>query len=125
MTRLTRAQAAKLGAGDEYDSDLEAEFAFHLRALGVPAPETHYEFHAGSGKSFDFAWPAQCVAVEVNGEAVHGHWRKQREDAEKIIMAQLDGWFIVVLTGQMIRNNPEWCVEQVQRALWRCRAGEG
>lgn len=116
MTTLTRRQAAKLGVGDGYDSDLEAEFAFHLRALGVPAWERGYHFD-DTKRHFDFAWPAQHVAAEVNGEAVHGHWGKQREDAQKRNDAQALGWVVLTFTGRMIRSDPLGCIEQVKRAL--------
>ena len=117
MTTLTRRQAAKCGAGDEYDSDLEAEFATYLRMYGVPAPEEHYVFHAGRKWAGDFCWLAEQVMVEVDGETAHVHWEQATKDAEKRNIAQLDGWTVLVFTGQMIRKDPAGCVAKVMEAL--------
>ncbi len=117
MTTLTRAAAAKLGISDGYDSDLEAEFATHLRAFGVPAWHKDYVFHAGRKWEMDFAWPTARLGVYVDGETVHARYHQITRDAEGRNAAQLDGWKVLVFTGAMIRKDPAACVAQILEAL--------
>ena len=55
-------------------SDLEASFLFYLRSLApdLPEPEREYRFCSDRRFQFDFAWPEQRIAVEMEG----GTWGK-------------------------------------------------
>jgi hypothetical protein len=46
---------------------LEDELAWGLRAAGIIPPEREYVFAEGRRFRFDFAWPRQRLAVEVDG----------------------------------------------------------
>jgi very-short-patch-repair endonuclease len=89
-------------------SKLEAQLARDLDLAGVPAPETEYRFHPTRKWRFDFAWPAQRVACEVEG----GIWSGGRHvrgsgfanDCDKYNAAQLAGWRVLRVTGQHIRS---------------------
>jgi len=51
-------------------SELEARLLWLLRtdaASGVPPPETQFRFHPTRKWQFDFAWPTERVAVEIEG----------------------------------------------------------
>src|SRR4051812_10049951 len=46
-------------------------------ARGLPKPIAEYRFHPERGWRFDFAWPAQLVALEIDG-AVYAQGRHTR-----------------------------------------------
>ena len=77
----------------------EEAFAQLVRIRGLPKPEREYEFDPDRRWRFDFAWPAQKVAVEIEGGARSGgrHVRGQGfvEDAEKHLAALAAGWRVV------------------------------
>ena len=78
-----------------------------LMALPVQ-PEREYRFDAKRRWRFDFAWPAQKVAVEVDG----GTWTGGRHtsgagfaaDIEKLNAATTQGWRVLRYTTTMIRE---------------------
>ena len=91
-----------------------------------------YAFVPGRRWRFDAAWPAQRVAVEVDG----GIWRMGRHvrgagyerDCEKLNTAAAQGWLVLRVTPQMIERNPEQIIVWLRAALDRCggnnRAGD-
>lgn len=78
-----------------------------LMALPVP-PVREYRFDETRRWRFDFAWPAQKVAVEVDG----GTWVGGRHtsgsgfaaDIEKLNRATTLGWRVLRYTTTMIRE---------------------
>lgn len=70
-----------------------------LRSVGLPAPVREHRFHAVRRWRFDYAWPEQRVALEVEG----GVWTGGRHtrgagfvgDMEKYNAAVLAGWRVV------------------------------
>ena len=89
-------------------SDLEVAVALQIRACGLPAPCTEYRFDAGRRWRFDFAWPVEHLALEIEG----GIWRGGRHtsgagwhaDAEKYNAAVLQGWRILRCSVTHIRS---------------------
>lgn len=79
-----------------------------LRALGVSEPEWEYRFHPTRRWRFDLAWPAERIAIEVDG----GTWVGGRhtsgagfaKDCEKLNCATLLGWQVYRFTTTMIRD---------------------
>lgn len=69
---------------------------------GLPAPMAEYRFHPERRWRFDYAWPAQRVALEVEG----GVWTGGRHtrgagflgDMEKYNAAALLGWRVLRVT---------------------------
>lgn len=47
------------------------------------------------GAEFDAVWPAQRVAVEVDGGAFHWTARRQERDAEKAAALEAEGWRVL------------------------------
>lgn len=103
-------------------SDLEAAFAYYLRTLAPSLArrvETEYRFHPSRRWRFDFAFPAERVAVEVDG----GQWlprggRHARDsDREKLNAAACLGWRVFRFSGSMLEQDPAGCIEQVREAL--------
>ena len=106
-------------------SVLEAQFLLIWRATGRELPVAQYKFHPTRKWPFDFAWPCEKVAVEVQG----GEWLKgtrqgrhtrgggYNEDCEKRNAATLLGWRVFYCTGTMLRENPIGFCEMVAEAL--------
>jgi len=79
-----------------------------LKAAGLPLPEKEFMFAKSIGRQwrFDYAWPEQKLALEVEG----GVWMEGRhvrgsgfiEDMNKYNCAAAMGWFVVrVIPAQM------------------------
>jgi very-short-patch-repair endonuclease len=100
-------------------SELEATFAFQIRALGLPTPQREYRFAPPRLWRFDFAWPDRLLAVEVEG----GTWTGGRHtrgagftaDCEKYNTAVLGGWRVLRFTGESIADGS--AVALVDQAL--------
>jgi len=100
-------------------SELEELMAFHLKASGLPPPEREHGFHSTRLWRFDFAWPEQCVALEVEG-GVRSNGRHTRgsgfeADCEKYNEAGLLGWTVFRVTGAMVHSGQ--ALQMIERAL--------
>ena len=77
--------------------NLEAAFELWLtQNKDIPEPTLEYRFAPPRRWRFDFAWPDQRVAVEIEG-LTHGGGRHQRvegflADCEKYEAALMEGW---------------------------------
>lgn len=75
---------------------------------GLPVPVAEYAFHPTRKWRFDWAFPVQQLAVEVEG----GSWMRGRhtrgdgftKDIEKYAEALCAGWRILRITPPMIRT---------------------
>jgi hypothetical protein len=87
----------------------------------VPAPESEYRFHRTRKWRFDFAWPGQKVAVEMEGGVFTGgaHTRggHYQSDCEKYNSAVLLGWRILRYTTADVRKRPIQIVREVLQLL--------
>lgn len=71
-------------------------------AQGLPEPRAEFEFHPVRRWRFDYAWPAQKIAVEIDG----GVWNTGRhtrgtgfiEDQRKRNAAAILGWRVLHYT---------------------------
>lgn len=89
-------------------SVIEELFALHVRADKLPAPTREFQFDPTRKWRFDFCWPDQRLAVEVEG-GIHSGGRHTRgagfeQDARKYLAATLAGWCVVRVTGKMVRD---------------------
>jgi len=106
----------------ETASELEGDFRIAWLTMaqqeGAPAFEAQYRFHPERAWAFDFAWPAQRVAVEIDGGQwqAHGGRHARDTDKEKLNQAAVRGWRVLHYSGTML-NNPERVVAEVRRAL--------
>ena len=66
-------------------------------------PEREYEFCPGRKWRFDFAFPLQRVAVEIEG-GVHRIKSRFKSDIEKYNTGTLMGWKILRYTPAMIKT---------------------
>jgi very-short-patch-repair endonuclease len=89
-------------------STLEETFALHIRAESLPTPVREYVFAKPRGWRFDFAWPTQRLAVEIEG----GVWTQGRHtrgagfvaDMEKYNAATLLGWRVLRFHGDAVQS---------------------
>ena len=86
----------------------EAMFLNQLKAYKMPEPEEEYRFHPVRRWRFDFAWPDQKVAVEIEGGVYNGgrHTRGKgfEGDCIKYNTAQLMGWTVLRFTTGQVKD---------------------
>ena len=111
-------------------ADRAAEFAavWALLAPDAPAPIAEYRFHGTRRWRFDWAWPLQRIAVEVDGGqfAAFGGGRHNTDaDRTKHNHAAADRWCVLHFSPRQLERDPAGCVELVRQALARVEAMEG
>ncbi len=100
-------------------SQLEAELALQIKALGLPEPIREYQAIKGRKFRFDFAWLEQRLLVEVNGgtytKGAHSTGRGIARDYEKANLAVLQGWRVLSFDGKSVKSGE--AVEVIRQAL--------
>ena len=103
-------------------SELEDVFLSLWRRHGRgPAPVRELQFAKSLGRRFrwDFAWPEQLVAVEVQG----GIWTRGRHsrggkaqiaESDKMNIAALLGWRVLFLTTEHLTKSPLQSIKLVE-----------
>lgn len=100
-------------------SSLEQLFVQQCHLAGVPKPEREVMFYPGRKWRFDFSWPDQLVAVEIEG-GTYSHGRKTKtgrikksrhltptgfyDDCRKYNAAAAGGWRVVRADAKMVRS---------------------
>lgn len=78
------------------------------RRNGFTVPKPEYKFHPTRRWKFDLAWPADMVAIEIQGGAFvgGGHTRgpKFEKDCEKFSIAASLGWRILLCTHRQVES---------------------
>lgn len=98
-------------------------FAAQCRALHLPEPVAEFRFAPPRRWRLDFAWPAQRLALEVEGGVFirgrHSRGAGMVTDMEKYNTLAVMGWRLVRVVPKQITNG--------EAALWVSRAlfGEG
>lgn len=87
-------------------AELEDLLARQLKLAGVPEPERQWRFHPVRRWRFDFAWPGDRLAVEVEGgifvQGRHARGTGILGDMEKYAEATLIGWRVLRVARQHI-----------------------
>lgn len=91
------------------ESALERTFAFQVMAHRLPKPERELRFDRGGRKwRFDFAWPENMVAVELEGgiwnNGAHVRGAHFTSDCEKYNAAQAQGWKVFRFPGKLVNS---------------------
>ena len=103
-------------------SEGERALETHIKQAGLPAPIREYQFAPPHKWRFDFAWPDQKVACEIEG----GTWVKGRHtsgkgfeaDCAKYAEALILGWRVLrVTTGQVGLDRAGPAVDWLARLL--------
>lgn len=84
----------------------EETFALHCQAYKL-SPQREFEFFPGRKWRFDFAFPEQKLAIEVEGGTSFGNSRHGRgagfeKDAEKYNRAARMGWVVLRYSTRMV-----------------------
>lgn len=82
--------------------------AAHIRLTNLPTPEREYRFCEHRRWRFDFAYPRQKLALELQG----GNWVQGRHtrgqgfenDCEKFSAAAILGWRVLLVTTAMVKD---------------------
>lgn len=104
-------------------SDVQAlAFALVLAKEGIPMPVSEHKFHPKRKWRFDYAWPEQMIALEVEG----GVWIAGRhtrasgyvKDMEKYNEAACLGWLVLKCQPKQLISSQ--VLDMIQRAM-KCR----
>jgi hypothetical protein len=91
------------------------------RAAGLPRPVPEFQFAIARGRkwAFDWAWPAEKLALEVEGGAwIQGRHQRPAgflKDIEKYNTATLDGWRVLRTTPRALASAPT--LDMIRQAL--------
>lgn len=100
-------------------SQLTKALAFQMHVAKVQAPEPEFRFHATRRWRFDFAWPDERVACEVEGgtwvKGAHSRGKHYESDCTKYNEAALLGWVVIRVTTDMVKDGR--ALAFVERAL--------
>ena len=87
---------------------LEETLVYQLLHADLPPAEREYKFHPTRKWRWDFAWPADKVAVECQGgtwtKGAHSSGSGLERDYEKINAGQLMGWRVFQASRKMIES---------------------
>jgi very-short-patch-repair endonuclease len=95
-------------------------FQHYWDVIGYKAiPEAEYKFLETRKFRFDWAFPAQRVAVEVDGGVwlPRGGRHGTDKDREKMNLAAADGWLVFHFSPQMLDADPVGCCRLVAKVL--------
>ena len=108
----------------EIDSVAEAELVRALRKAGLAPPATQFELRDGGRfvARIDLAWPAQRVALELDGYRHHSDLRSFVHDRERGNRIVALGWALLRTTPSAVRARPDVVVSDVKAALRRSTA---
>lgn len=83
-------------------------FDRQMQLAGLPKPEAEYRFHPTRRWRFDYALPAQSIAIEVDGAVYSGgrHTRGKgfENDMDKLNEAQILGWRVLRFSTGMVKD---------------------
>lgn len=102
-------------------SGFERALQFQMKAVGLPEPAIQYRFAPPRRWTFDFCWPVEKLAVEVEGGIfIRGGGRHNRassfeKDIEKYNEAALRGFAVVRVTTGQVKSGA--ALRVIERAL--------
>ena len=87
---------------------IDLAFDRQCELSGIPKPEAEFKFHPTRRWRFDFAWPTESLAVEVDGGAWvngrHSRGSGVEKDCEKYAEAMCAGWRILRVTPKHVHS---------------------
>lgn len=106
----TRAAAGARPTGSTAPSGIPARGFIRAAwlGLGLPVPELEYRFAPPRRWRFDYAWPVQKVALEIQGgiftRGRHTQGAALLKEYEKLNAAAVGGWRVLFITPKEMRN---------------------
>lgn len=98
---------------------MKLPFVLTCEVYGLPAPEAEHRFAAPRRWRFDWAWPAQKVALEVQGglfvQGRHARGAALLKEHEKLNEAAALGWRVLFTTPKDLETCPT--LDALRRAL--------
>lgn len=89
-------------------SELELMLLNRIQRTGLPEPKLQHPAIPGRDFRFDLCWPAQRVAVEVQGgiwvNGAHSRGSGVERDCTKYCLAAAAGWRVLPVTKSMIQS---------------------
>lgn len=106
-------------AGAAFDSVAEADCQRLLQASGLPEPLRQYPVLRDDGLPavLDFAWPAQLVALEVDGFRWHARARAHARDSFRSNNLVAAGWTVLRATPTELAEHPQAVLRALARLL--------
>lgn len=97
-------------------SQIHIRMRQQIQQAGLPEPIEEYYHIKGRDFRLDFAWPDRKIGVEVQGMA-HRIKGKFHADIEKRALAMLQGWRILEVSGDTVRDERgiEWLKQLMRR----------
>ena len=84
------------------------------RSLGIPEAVPEFRFHPTRPWRFDYAWPSEKVALEVEG----GAWTKGRHTRGKGFLADMEKYNAATILGwRLLRSTPKQ-LKSGQAIIW-------
>jgi very-short-patch-repair endonuclease len=110
--KTKRTTSEEIRARHSKKPDLRAEEAFLKAWLDSPLVGAEvvreYQFHPQRRWRFDFAWPSQKVALEVEGWGRHQTFEGYKADCEKYNAALQMGWKVLRFMAADKRLAHDW-----------------
>lgn len=101
------------------------DLALQCRVAGLPEPVAEYRFAPPRRWRFDFAWPGQAIALEVDGGGFingrHSRGLGIEKDCEKFNEAVLIGYTVLRVTPRLVANGT--AINLLVRAFSRLGSG--
>ena len=98
-----------------------AEVLAYFNCQGLPPSSPEWRFHPERKWRFDFAWPEQKVAVEIEGGFFAGGRHSRgfgaKKDMEKYNSAILHGWYVLRYMPEQVCR--ETTTDDIKRVLKR------
>ena len=122
-TQPVRVEPANPILNPDKRSSLERQFLAIWKAFGMPMvgvePVEQHRFHESRNWRFDFAWPVEKIAVELEG----GVWSRRKmahntgagiqRDIAKHNAAALCGWTVLRYTAKDLKSRPGVVAQQI------------
>lgn len=103
-------------------SELEQLLLLEIEAAELPAPVCQFKAIADRRFRWDFAYPDEKLLIEVQGgtwvaHTGHTSGRGVARDCEKVNIATLHGWRVLMFTGDMVNDGT--AIKTIAEAIGR------
>lgn len=117
--RKLAAAATRLRRGSR--SAAETRFRLFLVRNGLPEPEINVRLHRADGRFLaesDLVYREKRVLIEYEGDG-HRERKQFRRDITRVEELQDEGWHVIRVTEDDVREHPQSTVARIRRALER------